>query len=328
MPRFFLVLLILCGIPAVARADDAGLSGKRKLIVQTKQGLWIGSKHTAVVDDTLRFRSDSTRVAVADIESAWRSRPAPLRRALIGAASGAGTGAFVEIALGSDCPGCGIKATDVLAAAGLNAAVEAATNAVLGLFYGGWKEVVPGTGDSEPYPVWGGSVGGGWSHGLSTRAGDGAHIRLSSWAFRSRTISTGIEVGTLSSESETFDFVYPDTSNSPYASANGRDRTRYVYATSQLRWRARTGDVRPQWTVGLGSYLRRSASTGVYRDSTGAIVRTIRGSDTETLLGVNGGIGVGFLRGPLHPVLEARFHWRPRESHRTWVTLGVTGDWR
>jgi|SRR5689334_12722010 len=328
MARPLLVPLLL--LATVAHADDEGLSGKRKLIVETKSGLWIGSKHTAVVDDTLRFKSDSTRVAVADIAHAWRSRPAVKRRALIGAATGAVGGAFLEIALGSDCPDCKLKAGDVLASAGINAASEALTNAVFGLFYGGWKEVVPGTGHSEPYPVWGGGAAAIWAHALASPMDEGFGVRLASWAFRSRTLSTGVEVGTLPGSSFDYDYTVPDTlaARIGFSSIQGRDRVREVYASSQLRWRAIAGNVRPSWTAGLGSYTTRTAAMSVERDSTGAIVRAHEGSHTETGLGINAGFGASFLSAPLHPAVDARFHWRITEDSRTWVTLGISADWR
>lgn len=328
------------------RADDAPipspdpvqLSLKKTLLVHTLDDRWITGKPLGDLADTLVLRhgDKSIRLARSAIDRAWTSRPAPLRRAIISGLSGLAGGAFVEIGLGSQCPDCAIDAGRVLEAAGISAALGTASGAIAGLFGGGWKQVVPlseSGSNTEPFPVWGATAGGGLSsQSVASHANGLLHVRLARWTFESPSRSVGVEFGTLSGGNAKYEYPGFTRDSLGFMVPNGdvglaTTRIRWAYATSQVRWRARSGFGRPQLTLGFGSYFSREAWTSVLRDSTGATLSVSKESSTDQTFGINIGGGATFGQKALRPGIDARLHWLPGRQ-QTWVTIGISADVR
>jgi len=144
----------------------------------------------------------------------------------------------------------------------------------------------------------------------------------STWIFASPTSSSGLEYGTLpGGESHRSGALF--FSNGTYQ--NDVD-CRWGYLTAQARWRANHGTARPEVNFGLGSYVRRTASAFVERDSVGTVVYEATGESRESTFGINLGTGVYFGRGPFHPGVDARVHWA-LSANQFWYTLGLKADW-
>jgi hypothetical protein len=348
MPRRIAVLVctLACLLAPRAHAADEPAGARalvdvardKKLLIHTRQDRWLRGKPQAVEGDSLVVKdgNEMKRIALGDIAGAWRSRPDPVRGALIAGVRGVVGGAFLEVALGSECPDCALDAGDILEGAAIGGGFGAASGALGGLLFGGaWTQLVPKGEDAEPYTPWGASAGASWSRELRFKQSRVVEARIASWSLGTGTASTGVEYGSLpgSSSQDVRDvFAFDSTGGGGLVptgeTIHSDEEDRWAFATSQVRWRARSGSARPQFTLGVGSYFLRNAGTSVRRDSLGTVVSVRHGSGTERNLGINAGFGVSFGSGQARPGVDARLHWVFSEVRRTWATIGVFTDWR
>jgi len=347
-----LVIVLACLAPGSAEAAevDAGIDLapvrlEKSVLIRTKDDRWIKGKPFAVSGDTLILKKGSrrnswlVRVRAADIDGAWTPRPAPARRALVLGVGGFVGGVLLGIGLGPECPDCPIDAGDVLKQAAIEGAFDAAFGAFLGLFGGRSKQLLPpvAEGDgAEPYSPYAATIVLGAAGVITDRSSAGAgteqfQARSTTWITGSPSGGWGLEYGTLTGGEGSHRglvAVPVDTILVPYYghTYESSGRSRWGYATLQHRWRARRGTVRPEITLGFGTYGVHSSGSSARFDSLGVLISRTEWERTSSGLGINLGTGLTLGQGPFHPGIDVRAHWAI-EPAIVWYTLGLKADW-